>query len=245
MAMQAMTPRHGVWQRSARIFLVAAMMVMMMLTLSSATVSAGGGSPTLFADQNPVIVPFGQTAGGVKLTWDVGKGTGVEFYYSRNGGPEKGPFYEPVSGQNYDTLTVGDSVTYQLYSLGKGQLLDTLTVTAMHPVLVDCALYPCISDVGVSQWYSDGEFTLNIDWLTSEAAGAVVALSTQPAISNEDGNEFAHVDGAAIQIDRTGPKHTVQINGLQFATYYYVIKAIDADGHSMKHYGVYHMSGGI
>lgn len=232
--------------RAARFFLATLLMGMLMLVVNIAPVSAGGGgSPTLTADHNPVIVPFGQTTGTVTLTWDAGKGSSVEFYDSINGGPEIGPFIQPVVGTDTDTLTVGQTVTYRMYSAGKTLLLNTLTVTVRHPganppLAEECSSDFCITNVLVEQGFdADGRGYLDLFWTTSHEAGAIVAVSMKPAISDVDGNEFAHVDGAALQIARTGPKHSAHIGNLVFSKYSFVIEAIDANGKTVKHYGEY------
>jgi hypothetical protein len=238
--------------RAIRFFLATVLIGMLILAINIVPVSAGGGSPTLSADHNPVIVPDGQTSGQVTLTWDAGKGSTVEFYDSINGGPEFGPYVQPVAGSHTDTLVVGQAVTYRVYTAGKAQLLDTLTVTVIHPLdkppaqVGDCNQGFCISDVSVKQGFDqDGLAYLDFSWTTSDPAGAIVAVSKKPAISNVDGNEFAHVDGAALQIERTGPKHSAHIGNLAFSKYYFVIEAIDANGNKVKHYGEYTFYGKI
>jgi hypothetical protein len=238
--------------RATRFFLATLLVGMLMLAINIVPVGAGGGSPTLSADHNPVIVPLGETTGKVTLTWDAGKGSTVEFYDSINGGPEIGPFIQPVAGTDTDTLTVGQTVTYRMYTAGKAQLLDTLTVTVIHPLdkppaqVGSCNQDFCITNVVAKQGFDpDGIAYLDFSWTTSAPAGAIIAVSKKPAISNVDGNEFAHVDGAALQIERTGPKHSAHIGNLAFSKYYFVIEAIDTNGNQVKQYGEYTFYGSI
>src|SRR5437764_13633672 len=174
--------------RATRCFLATVLMGLLMLAVNIVPVSADGGSPTLSADHNPVIVPLGQTTGKVTLTWDAGKGSSVEFYDSINGGPEFGPFIQPVAGTDTDTLTVGQTVTYRLYTPGKAQLLDTLTVTVIHPLdkppvqMGDCNQSFCITNVTVKQGFDqDGLASMNFTWTTSDDDRAIGAVSKKPA----------------------------------------------------------------
>ncbi len=108
-----------------------------------------------------------------------------------------------------------------------------------------CDANPCITNViatvayaedgsGLYGWYMD------LTWTTSENAGTIIAVSVQPATSDVDGNEFAQVDGAAIQLARTGPNHSARISHLKAASYHFIIEAIDANGMKTKYHGFYH-----
>jgi len=118
--------------------------------------------------------------------------------------------------------------------------LNTQTILSAY-----CGLNPRISNVNVMQGYTeDGSgvygWYMDITWTTSKNAGAIIAVSRQPASSDVDGNEFAQVDGVAIQLARTGPNHSVRISHLKSSTYYFIIEAIDANGNKTKYHGVYH-----
>ena len=99
-------------------------------------VKPGGAGPTITADSNPVMVPYGQDSGATTITWKPGPDyTYCEIYLSVDNG-EWSEFARSPDDAKTTTIKLGSSYTFRMMvyegQAGTPKIITTLTVTAKH-----------------------------------------------------------------------------------------------------------------
>lgn len=105
--------------------------------------------PTLTATPNPVLVPYGQTAGTYTLTWNTGSALGADFSASINNGPWSAIFHQTPSGSGPLPINVGDTITWRMFTKNSPRIpLKSVTITARRPD--QSCLENCLKDVSIT-----------------------------------------------------------------------------------------------
>jgi hypothetical protein len=222
------------WMRMLRASLVAIVLASLALAVHVAPVSAA--PPTLTANPNPVIVPFGQSTGSTTIKWDSGNGSVPELYLSFNGGADQGPqpqVLAPSGSFVASPIAVGDTYVFKLFSKGKAQLLASVTVKAQHQYLGVCGVVQCIEKVQVKPrgTYVDFSFATAISTLP------VVEVSTK---TPNPGPSFKPADVVSANFAQVGTQHQAQLTKLSpGVTYHYIITAGDGNGKEVKQTGTF------
>ncbi len=91
---------------------------------------------------------------------------------------------------------------------------------------------PAVTQLKITVGHSyDDDSYADFTFLTDQDAATILSASTQPTISTQDFNEFAHVDAAALQLAQTGPTHSVRLRNLQPNTRYYYVLITEKANH--------------
>jgi len=204
--------------RFSRLWVVAALLGALLLTWTGTTVRAGAAF--IKAAPNP-ITTFGGS-GSTTISWDTGNGQNAEIWGGfDNQGPVNGPYPAPPTG-SFDSgpIAVGQSVSYYLYTVGKGQLLAPVLTVTVKVLLVDpCTFSQCIKNVNPTV----GGTFVKVGFTTSQATVPALTVSKAGpgcvATSTDVHSTLPLLAGAQTT-------HTLGVAGLTTdRTYHYLITA--------------------
>lgn len=132
---QPPTRLHPLPRTRCRWYLLVLLAITGLLNLVGPVLPASAASPSLVASPNPVVIPFGQTGGSYKLSWNTGSSTGAHVTVSVDGGPATvlSAITAP-SGTFVGLIAYGTTQTIRLSPVSApGRVLVTTTVTTRRP----------------------------------------------------------------------------------------------------------------
>jgi hypothetical protein len=218
---------------------VAAALLAALVLVAANGAPAAAAPPEVLASENPVVIPWNQSTKTITLSWNLGNVLPPAGLTVRDGNQTLvlNKSLSTSTGSTTLTVTFGKTYTAQLFTADRSPqpLGSPLTITSTRPPIDPnwvCNANACSASVTFDPHGTYAPFTVT----TTKPAHFELQASTDAPLA--DGS-FAHVDSATFNLSNVTEWKSSLPNLEPNTTYYYVLRATDANGQVIKKSGTF------